>query len=61
MIEALLVDMLPAVMNRGPGGFWACAWSLDCLFFVCVCLGLCAGRSVTAGDWVVVVVVLVGV
>ena len=36
MIEALLVDMLPAVMNRGPGGFWACAWSLSSVFRVCV-------------------------
>ena len=24
MIEALLVDRLPAVMNRGAGGFWTC-------------------------------------
>ena len=24
MIEALLVDRLPAVMNRGQGGFWTC-------------------------------------
>jgi len=37
MIEALLVDRLPAVMNRGPGGYWACAWSLSSLS--CVCLG----------------------
>ena len=44
MIEALLVDRLPAVMNRGPGGFWTCTWSLPSLS--CVCLGaVCGGDS----------------